>query len=155
MRHHLCFTRTRIILLGVITTVLVAGFMVAWHYGPYREFRQACTFCGQGRVQQWWLGMTTGPSETSETSWTRWVRELHPEHEDHTWIGIGFTSRGWFGPTRVGCGGLGISAFYRLRQDVGEQEAQQRLAVYHDLVERDPRSGLTYAVGVSDLSWAH
>jgi hypothetical protein len=135
-------TWQKILLSALMISALLA--VVALAFGPHSSKTSECLFCGRSRYEVSWLGLKTS-DKVIEHDWSAWVDGLHPTHAQHIWSATSHEYRSWFGPTTIGCGGIGgVISIYQVRSRVGEAKARELLDKYHAMIGTDVRSLLGF-----------
>lgn len=126
--------------LGLVLLLLVAVAFLGWTplseaFGPFTQNETQCLICHRDRVQKWVCG-TQVKDVTSTNEVSDWMDTFTATDHQHVWSGHTSYSRShWFGNTSIACGGIpAIPTIYRLRDQLGERQAQQLAVRFHDLI---------------------
>jgi hypothetical protein len=131
---------TTIKILGVTILALAAVTLVFWSqiseaFGPMKQNQLQCLICHRERVEKWVCGSKVRDDiVTNEHS--EWIDSFTPSDHQHVWIGhTSYNRHYWFGRTSIGCGGVAtIPRIFEQRNSLGESEARQLAAKFHQLV---------------------
>ena len=117
--------------------VLIALFWerISDSFGPMQQDESQCLVCQRNRVEKWVCEKKVSDS-ISSNQYSNWIDSFVPTSHSHVWLVHTDYYRGhWFGPKSIGCGGVSvIPQIFEQRNTLGEQEARQLVAKWHELV---------------------
>ena len=127
--------------LGVAILAMAVVTLVFWSqiseaFGPMKQKEQQCLICHRERVEKWVCGSKVR-DDIVTNEYSEWIDSFTPSAHQHVWIGhTSYNRHRWFGGTAIACGGVPtIPRIFECRGKLGESEAQQLAARFHQLVK--------------------
>lgn len=126
-----------ITIVGMAVTTLVFWGQISEAFGPMKIHELQCLICHRERVEKWVCGSKVR-DDIVTNEYSDWIDSFTSPDHQHVWTGhTSYYRHRWFGGTVIGCGGVPtIPRIYERRKTVGEREAQQLAAKFHQLVSR-------------------
>lgn len=126
--------------LGVTLVVMAVVTLVFWGriseaFGPLEQKESQCLICHRERVEKTVCGSKVR-DDIATNEYSDWIDSFTPSNHQHVWHRhTSYYRHSWFGGTTIGCGGIAtIPRIFEQRSKLGESEAQQLAAKFHQLV---------------------
>jgi hypothetical protein len=127
--------------LGITAVVVAVATLVFWGqiseaFGPMEQHELQCLICNRERIEKWVCGSKVR-DDIVTNEYSDWIDSFTPPDHQHVWTRhTSYHRHRWFGGTSIACGGVPtIPRIFECRRKLGESEAQQLAAKFHQLVK--------------------